>query len=137
MTPTAVALLGFAAWSTFLVMLLGVMRSVISSRGKAANSFRPHGEDTPGFPHRLTRAHANCYENLPVLGAVLLYAIATQQTAATDPLAYPFLGLRIAQSTVHLITAVNPAVALRFVLYVGQQVIIVYWLLRLTGLLPQ
>ncbi|HBS36295.1 MAG TPA: MAPEG family protein, partial [Parvularcula sp.] len=59
-------------------------------------------DDVEGFGRRLTRAHANCYENLPLAGAVLLYAIATNQTAVTDPLAMIFLGARLAQSLTHL-----------------------------------
>ena len=77
MTPTAVALLGFAAWTILLVAFLGLYRTGLVLAGKkAANAFSPSGEDLEGFGRRLTRAHANCYENLPVAAAVLLYAIA-------------------------------------------------------------
>lgn len=133
MPPTGAALLGFAAWTIFLVLSLGTVRTAIASRGKPANSFKPSGEDLPGLPHRLTRAHANCYENLPAAAAIMLYAVANGQTAITDPLAYPFLAARIAQSLVHMISVSNPAILARFALFIVQQVILVIWILQLTG----
>jgi len=136
LSPTATALLGFAAWTIALVVLLGLYRSGLVMGGKkAANQFNPSGEDLEGFGRRLTRAHANCYENLPVAAAVLLYAIATRQESATDPLAYVFLGARIAQSVVHLISTSRPFVLIRFTLFLVQVAILVFWLLKFFGVL--
>lgn len=136
MTPTAVALLGFAAWTLLLLMTLGTVRTsaVIAGR-RAPNSFSPSGDDMDGYAKRLTRAHANCYENLPIAGAVLLYAIATGQTAVTDGLAYIFLAARIAQSVAHLISTSNMSVRIRFFFFLAQAAILVFWLLRLFGAL--
>ena len=135
MTPTAVALLGFAAWTILLVMTLGVLRTGLVFAGKKkANEFKASGDDLAGFGSRLTRAHANCYENLPLAGAVLLYAIATNQTAVTDPLAMIFLGARLAQSLTHLASTSRPAVTVRFLFYVAQVVILAWWILRLAHL---
>jgi uncharacterized MAPEG superfamily protein len=136
MTPTAIAVLGFAAWSLTLLVLLGLVRTVISLRGKSPNSFKPSGEDLPGLPHRLTRAHANCYENLPTAAAVMLFAIATDQTAVTDPLALVFLGARLAQSVTHVASVANPMVLVRFFFFIVQQSILGYWLARFFGLVP-
>lgn len=136
MTPTAVALLGFAAWTILLVMTLGVLRTGLVFAGKKkANEFKASGDDLAGFGARLTRAHANCYENLPVVGAILLYAIATSQTAITDELALAFLGARILQSLTHLLSTSRPAVLVRFAFFLVQLVIIILWLLKLTHLL--
>jgi uncharacterized MAPEG superfamily protein len=132
MTPTAAALLGYCAWMLTLLVGLAVYRtSLVTAGKKASNAFSTGGEDLEGFGRRLTRAHANCYENLPLAGAVMLYAIATGSTALTDPLAYPFLGLRILQSGVHLVSTSRPAVLVRFLLFVGQTAILIFWLLRL------
>ncbi len=50
MTPTAVALLGFAAWTILLVMLLGIYRTGLVFGGKKkANEFRASGDDLQGF----------------------------------------------------------------------------------------
>lgn len=132
MTPTAVALLGFAAWTILLVIALAGLRSAAAmTQGKKANSFTPGGEDMPGLGRRITRAHANCYENLPVAGAILLYAIATGQTAITDPLAYIFLGARLAQSLTHIASGANAAAMARFAFYVVQLFIQGTWLVAL------
>ncbi len=136
MTPTAVALLGFATWTVFMVMLLGVTRTGLVFAGKKkSNEFRASGEDLGSFGYRATRVHANCYENLPAAAAVMLYAIATNQTAITDPFAFIFIGLRIAQSTIHLLSTAQPMVMIRFALYIGQNAILIYWVLALAHLL--
>jgi len=136
MTPTAIALLGFAAWTIILVVGLAVFRvSLVSAGKKSAAGFSPIGDDVEGFGKRLTRAHANCYENLPLAGAVLLYAVATDQTAVTDGLALIFLGARLAQSLTHLASTSRPAVTIRFLFYVAQIVIISYWILALAHLI--
>lgn len=135
MTPTAVALLGFALWTILLVTTLGVYRTGLVFAGKKkANEFKPSGEDLAGFGARATRAHANCYENLPVAGAVLLYAIATNQTAITDPFAFAFLGARVLQSLTHLASTSRPAVLVRFIFFIIQNVILVVWILQLAHL---
>ena len=132
MTPTATALLGYAAWTLLLVMSLGVLRSVTVLGGaRSANSFGASGEDFPGLGHRLTRAHANCYENLPIAGAILLYAIATDQQALTDGLAYAFIIARILQSLIHIASTSNTMVLVRFVFYAVQLIILIIWLLKL------
>ncbi len=136
MTETAVALLGFAGWTILLVAFLGVFRvSLVSTGKRTAAGFNPSGDDLEGFGRRLTRAHANCYENLPVAGAILLYAIATSQTVITDPLALAFLGARILQSLTHLVSISRPAVLVRFAFYIVQNVILVIWLLSLTHMI--
>ena len=136
MTPTATALLGFTAWTILMLVLLAFVRtSAVMSGKRRANSFNPSGEDVEGFARRLTRVHANCYENLPAAAAVLLYAIATAQTAVTDGLAYIFLGARILQSLTHLASTSNPAVTVRFAFFVVQVAILLYWLLHLFGVL--
>lgn len=132
MTPTAVALLGFVAWTLLLLVALAFVRtSLVMQNKKAANAFSPGGEDVGGFAQRLTRAHANCYENLPIAGAVLLYAIATDATATTDGLAYIFLGARLLQSATHLASTSNAAVRARFGFFLVQVLILAFWLLRL------
>ena len=134
MTPTEFTLLGFVAWALLLLMSLGALRTVAVLKGeRAPNSFSPAGDDVGEFGRRLTRAHANCYENLPLVGAVLLYAIAANKTGVTDGLAYVFLAARLGQSLMHLISTSPMAVRIRFFLFVPQSLILAYWLLRLFG----
>jgi len=76
---------------------------------------------------RLARAHANCIEGLPIFGGLLAIAIMTSRTAITDPLAFWFLGARIVQSIIHLVSTSSIAVSLRFTAFAVQIVIGVYW----------
>lgn len=132
MSPTATALLAYVAWFLFLLISLGALRTTLVLNGKrASNSFAPSGDDMSEFGKRLTRAHANCYENLPAAAAVLLYSIATNQTGLTDGLAYVFLGARIAQSVAHLISTSRLFIMVRFTLFVAQSLILIFWLLKL------
>ena len=132
MSPTVVALLGFAAWSLVLVLCIGIYRAVrVSIEQRSPNSFSASGEDLPRFGRRLTRAHANTYEFLPVAGAVMLCALATGQAAVTDGLAYVFLGARLLQSLTHLASTSSPAVLVRFVFFAVQAVIVGWWIIRL------
>lgn len=135
MSATAAALLGYVAWTILLVMSLGTYRTVLAkTQGRAANSFAASGADVGELGKRLTRAHANCYENLPVAAAVLLYAIAAGETGVTDGLAYIFLAARVAQSIVHVLSTSNLFVLIRFAFFLVQLVILIIWLLQLSGI---
>lgn len=137
LTATAIALLGLVAWPLLLVVLMVNQRGLLVLGGKmAVNAFKPDGSNTPGsFGQRLVRAHANCLENLPLQAALLLYAIATAQTALTDPLALALLGARLLQSLVHLISTAPVFVWLRFAAFFVQLAILAWWLLQFAGLL--
>ncbi len=131
MTPTASALLGFAAWSLILVLGIAFYRTFIAmQQKKALNNFLATGVDLPLFGQRLTRVHANTYEFLPVAGAVMLYAIATEQNEITDPLASIFLLARLGQSLVHLASTSVPAVLIRFLFFGAQIFIVGSWIIR-------
>lgn len=131
MSNSALALIGFVSWSLLLtIWIAGLRAATVMSGKKAANEFDPSGSDVSAFSGRLCRAHANCYENLPMFAAIVLLAIATGQTSITDPLALIFVAARIAQSTVHLISTSVPAVNLRFLFFVVQVVILIWWIVQ-------
>ena len=78
MSPSATALVGFAAWTLTLVLVIGLMRCFAVLAGKRApNQFDPGGADLSDFSRRVCRAHANCYENLPIFGALITVALVT------------------------------------------------------------
>ncbi|MCY1526545.1 MAPEG family protein [compost metagenome] len=137
LSPSACALLGLVAWTLFLLILMVNQRGLLVLSGKiAVNGFAPDGSNMPsGFGQRLVRAHANCVENLPLMAAVLLYAMVVEQTSITDPLAPALLGARIFQSLMHLISTSPLFVWLRFAGLLVQLLILAWWLLRLSGLL--
>ena len=128
MTPTLVALVGFATWTTLLVFGLAGLRIVHAQRtGKEVNSFSADGSDLEGLGQRWTRVHLNCLEFLPIAGAVGLAAVVSGQAAITNPLAMPLLYMRMAQSVAHLISTSVPFVLIRATLFVGQILIVLYW----------
>jgi uncharacterized MAPEG superfamily protein len=128
MSPTLVALVGFATWTALLVFSLAGLRAAYAQRtGKALNSFLPDGSDLEGLTQRWTRVHLNCLEFLPVAAAVGLAAVVAGKAAITDPLAMPLLYLRVGQSLVHLISTSVPFVMIRATLFVGQVLIVLYW----------
>ncbi|RRJ83798.1 MAPEG family protein [Aestuariirhabdus litorea] len=127
-SPTVIALLGFIGWSLFLLVLMESIRSkMVLAKEIAPNGFNPENSNLSPFMQRLARAHANCIEGLPVFGGLLLVAVVTSNTSITDPLAYVFLGARIAQSLIHLASLSPLAVTLRFSTFAVQMGIGVYW----------
>jgi uncharacterized MAPEG superfamily protein len=131
---TATAVLGYAAWMLVLLLILATLRSYLTLSGRrAANSFRPDGADVSPFSERLCRAHANCYESFPILGGLMLLALATGRAAVTDPLASWVLLARVAQSTTHLISTSALAVQIRFFFFLVQFAIALWWVIALAS----
>ncbi len=132
MTDSANAIgLLFVWYLVVLFMLAGTRAYLALARGKPANSFAPGGEDLPGFGRRLTRVHANNYENLPFLLAILIYAQASGQSEVTDPLAMLLVAARVAQGATHLASVSVPAVFLRFGLFLVQIGVFAWWTVQL------
>lgn len=127
-SPSAIALVAFIAWTLLLLTLMEVIRTQLVLRRKVpANGFTPDNANLSPFMQRLARAHANCVENLPIFGGLLLIAIATGNTSVTDPLAYVFFGARVFQSLVHLASVSALAVTIRFAAFAVQMAIGLYW----------
>ena len=135
MTLSLLALLGFAAWTLLLLLGIALLRCWYTlAHGRRANSFAVSGEDVSAFSGRLCRAHANCYECLPALAAIVLVAQASGHSAVTDPLALWLLAARLGQSGVHLVSTRSRAVVLRFSLLMVQWLIQAYWVVQLLAL---
>jgi uncharacterized MAPEG superfamily protein len=127
-SATALALLGFVAWTLALLVLMEAIRSGLVLSGRVpANGFDPANSGLSPFMQRLARAHANCLEGLPLYGGLMLLALVLGQTAITDSLAYALLGARIVQSLIHLASTSAPAVTLRFCAFGVQMGIGVFW----------
>jgi uncharacterized MAPEG superfamily protein len=116
------------AWALLLVVLMEILRGRLVAGGRiAGNEFRPDNSNLSPFMQRLARAHANCIEGLPLFGGLLVVALLTNRADVTDPLAPWLLLARIVQSVAHLSSRSNPAVNVRFVAFVVQLVIALYW----------
>jgi len=97
-------------------MLIMTTNRVLNSVGGSKipmNKFSATGEDLPGFGQRVTRAHLNCLENLPVFAALVAAAGLSQQLGIMESTAMCVLYARIAQSVVHMISANLPMVLVR------------------------
>ena len=136
MNDTHIALLGYIGLFLIILLILAGLRTMLTLNGtKKANSFAPTGEDAGEFSRRLVRTHANMYEFFPVFGGVLLFALATDQTAVTNGLALIFLGARVLQTLTHLISTSIMAVQVRFFFFLVQFFIAGFWVLKFSGLL--
>jgi uncharacterized MAPEG superfamily protein len=98
-------LLGFATWTVLLLMgTVGSYRWIEILRGRkriaAFPSDQVEGDD---WYRRSMRAHANCIENLPVFGAIVLALYASGISGpAVDRLSVAVLAARMVQSTIHV-----------------------------------
>ncbi len=136
MNASAVALLGYCAWTLLLLTTLGGLRvGLVVGRGRKPNSFTPQGDDVSAFSQRLCRVHANCYESFPIFGGLLLLALALDLAAITDGLALVALAARVGQSVVHLLSTSVMAVNLRFAFFLLQVGIWLYWVWKLAVVL--
>jgi uncharacterized MAPEG superfamily protein len=128
MSASAVCLLGLIGWTIFLLfVLLGARGHAIFSGGHEPNIFDQQGTDVGPFGQRITRAQANSLEWLTIPAALLVYGIATGQSAVTDGLAMVVLYTRLAQSVAHLISTALPMILVRATLFTVQVVIWIIW----------
>ena len=132
MSATLLSLLGFLSWTLALLVLMESIRSKLVLTGEVpANGFTPDNAGQSPFMQRLARAHANCLEGLHLFGGFMLLAVVAGRSHVTDPLAYVLLFARIAQSIIHLASVSPAAVTLRFIAFVVQMGVAVYWAFRL------
>jgi uncharacterized MAPEG superfamily protein len=133
MSATAMAVIGLVMWSVVLTfVLLGVRFRAIGG-GKELNAFQADGKDLDAFGLRVTRAHANSLEYLATSVGILLLALVLGRSAVTDGLALLFLGCRVGQSVVHMISTAKGMVLLRATLFTVQTVLLIYWAIKLLG----
>ena len=111
------ALLAFATWTMAILMLgVGVYRWSLILAGKAELKSFP-GDEPHGSPlyRRAVRAHANCVENLPVFAANVLAAQAAGvHSSMLDVLSAAAVAARVMQTSAHLASGSNTAIAVRF-----------------------
>ncbi len=119
-------LLGFATWTLLLLIgTVSVYRWVkILFRRTAISSFRSDQVEGEDWYRRGTRAHANCVENLPVFGAIVLVISAAGVTGSlVNYLCAIVLIARVCQSLVHVSHVQTDAfVAVRFTFFCVQLV---------------
>lgn len=117
-------LLGFATWTVLLLMgTVGVYRWIEILLGrKRIGAFSSDQVEGGDWYRRSMRAHANCIENLPVFGAIVLALCASGVSGpAVDRLCMAVLAARVVQSTIHVSHVQTDAfVSVRFSLFCVQ-----------------
>jgi uncharacterized MAPEG superfamily protein len=133
LSPTLYALTGFAGWTLVLMLVMTTNRVLNSFGGPKIpmNKFSATGEDLPGFGQRVTRAHLNCLENLPVFAALVVATVLSGQFGVMEGTAMYVLYARIAQSVVHMISASLPMVLVRGSFFLVQVVLMGWYTCQL------
>ncbi len=118
------ALLLFAAWTLLLMFSYVTYRTLQVARGSSAASWtRGSGYEVPALIRRMENAHANCVENLPVYGAIVLAAYVLGKPGVVDSTALWFFVARIGQSVVHIAGVNHVLVLVRAVFFTVQVLI--------------
>jgi uncharacterized MAPEG superfamily protein len=129
------ALLGFAAWTLLLVLLVFAYRGVRFLAGTPINSW-PRGARPvvdAAWVQRLEGAHANCLENLPVFAVIVLSAAALGRLDAVAAPAPLVLYARIGQTAAHLWGTGPLQVLVRASFWAVQLALFVWMLFRLVA----
>ena len=114
----------FGAWTLGLVsttVLYRVLRSLLL-REEKLNAW-PRGTPNPrdaGIIRRITDAHANCLESLPVFLAIIVSAHVSNKVSLIDQLATYVFPLRVLQTLCHLSGTGQLNVFLRANFFLGQ-----------------
>ena len=118
MTLPVWMLVGFAAWTVLLLLAtVGVYRwSRILTGRVAIRDFRADQIEGAEWYKRAMRAHANCVENLPVFGAIVLgLYVGNVGSALVNALVVAVLLARVMQSLVHVcFVQTNTVTSVRF-----------------------
>lgn len=133
MSTPLIALAGFAGWTLLLILTTVTARviAIIGGSDIPINKFAPGGEDLPGFGQRVTRAHLNCVENLPVFAAVVAAAGLSGQFSVMEGTVMFILYARILQSTVHMISGSLAASLIRGTLFAVQALLMLYYVAQM------
>lgn len=136
-------LLGFAAWTVVLLLFtVGIYRWSRILTGRAAmREFRADRIEGDDWYRRAMRAHANCIENLPVFGAIVLALyVSGVGGPVVDYLAAGVLVARVMQSLVHVsFEQTNAVIAVRFSFFLMQIIIflaLIVVIVRSAGVAP-
>ena len=127
------ALLGFTAWTVFIVAGVFLYRGAKFLGGTPINHWPRQAKpaDDMALIKRMEDAHANCLENLPVFAVIVLAAAAMGRLESIAALAPFVLYARIGQSTVHLIGVGQAHVLVRATFWSVQLGLFIWMLVKL------
>jgi uncharacterized MAPEG superfamily protein len=114
MTVPVWVLLGFATWTLLtLIATVGIYRWIQILSGRTPiSAWRADGAQGSDWYRRAMRAHANCVENLPVYGALVLVMVASGvRDGRIDVLAITLMAARVLHTLVHVALPQTIAIA--------------------------
>lgn len=126
-----IAVLGYVLWMFVLLSVLLVLRVKAGRAGMKASQFTSTSAELSSFAQRVSRAHANCCENLPIFLAIVFVASQTGKLAVFDGTVFIFLAARVLQSLAHLYSGRARIVMVRACFYWVQCAIQIYWIVIL------
>lgn len=130
MNATESTILWLVIWWALLLFQIPVVR-LLASKKTGNMNFDPNGADLEGYGRRLTRALANCQENIPLFIGVMLLALFTDNADITNNTASWLLIARIGQSVAHLISVSTAVIMVRFGLFLVQVGLILCWVIQM------
>lgn len=127
------AVLLYAVWMLVLMLMYAFPRVplILTGKKKVEAYSRSAPNTDPAFLMRAQHAHANCVENFPIFAAVVVVAALMQKSAVVDALAAYVLYARIAQSSIHLVSASFVPVLLRATFFLVQVGLILWMIWQL------
>lgn len=131
MSAAIEVLLVFTAWTLLLAAVyVGYRVGLVLTFKEKANAWTrgAAAHSDPAWVLRFHHAHLNCLENLPLYAAVVLGAYMLGEVSSLDQLAWVYMGARIAQSVVHVISTAPMMVFVRGNAWFLQLGILGYWL---------
>lgn len=132
MNESYIVLLAFALWTAAWVFVMVILRmNALIRKKKQPTDFTHTGQEISPFAARISRVHANCLENLPILASIVFVASQTGTLEVVNNLAWVFLATRVLQSLVHALWASQMSVMLRGMLYSVQSVLMIYWTIQI------
>ncbi len=134
MSAATHVLLLFTAWTLLMAVgYVGYRVVLVLSFKERANAWTRGAveHDDPAIITRFNHAHLNCLETLPLYAAVVLFAYMQGQLGVLDQLAYVFMGARVAQSVIHVISTAPMMVFLRANALLVQWALLIYWMVQL------
>lgn len=126
-----IALLIYCLWMVCLLSAMLVVRVKAVRKGLRAKEITPFNENISEFANRLSRAHANCYENLPIFVAIIMVAAMNDRLDIMQGTALVFIAARLLQSAAHLYSGRMRVVMIRGGFFGIQVFLQVYWIIML------
>jgi uncharacterized MAPEG superfamily protein len=128
MAAPLIALIWFALWAVFLVIVVATWRVADVMGGRVKPNAFPSGEKHGGDAYwRANRAQANTIENLPIFGALVVAGVASGVDTGTFAMLCTVVVIaRIVQSLIHMSSGSVIAVNFRFAAFIVQLICFIW-----------